>query len=207
MARPPPFPASSARRIPPSAQGAGSSVGTHSRIGARASRDFSRAEGDVEGNDDGLPIPTALLQCRAIASHTSNILPGSRAQFHRAETTRQAVYAETRRCRSFQTAFGNSGRSGSPAMRAAKRNGPTVQGVHRLSVIAAHDKICAASAECHLYRSLCRIAPLFTEGRQRGDGRAWGKAVSEALAHPTPGRQNPHAACAVRRPQPRGKWC
>jgi hypothetical protein len=41
----------------------------------------------------------ALLQCRAIASHASNILLGSGAQFHRAETTRQAVYAENRALR------------------------------------------------------------------------------------------------------------
>jgi hypothetical protein len=80
----------------------------------------------------------ALFQCGAIASHASNILTGSRAQFHRDETTRQAIHAETRLC--LPAVFGNSTRSGPPAMGAAKRNGPSVRHGHRRSVIAVHDR-------------------------------------------------------------------
>ena len=76
----------------------------------------------------------ALRQCGAIASHASNILPGSGA-FHRDETARQALYAQTRLCLS----FGNGAGSGPPAMGAAKHDGPSVQRGHRLSVIAVHD--------------------------------------------------------------------
>jgi hypothetical protein len=48
-------------------------------------------------------------------------------------------------------------------MRAAKRNGPSVQRVHRLSVIAAHDRF------VRRLRLACKIAHLATEGRQCGD--------------------------------------
>jgi hypothetical protein len=51
----------------------------------------------------------------------------------------RAVYAETRSCLSVPTAFGNSARSGPPAMRAAKRNGPSAQRGHRLKVIPVYD--------------------------------------------------------------------
>jgi hypothetical protein len=107
-----------------------------------------------------------LLQCRAIASHASNILPGSEVQFHRAETTRQAVYAKTRPC-----TFGNGARSGPPTMRAAKRNGPSVERGHRLRVIPVYDSSASAGHHCLRCRSqtLCKIAHLATEGRQRGD--------------------------------------
>ncbi len=123
--------------------------------------------GTVLGLLDGAGSPpqvrgqSALLQCRAVASHTSNILPGPGPQFHRAETTRQAIYAETRRRPSFQTAFGNSGRSLPPTMRAAKRNGPSVQRGHRLNVIAAPDRFRRLRTVILCRRrpqSLCKIA-------------------------------------------------
>jgi hypothetical protein len=110
----------------------------------------------------GLDGRAALFQCGAVASHTSNILSGSGAQFHRAETIRQAIYAETRRCPSFRTAFGNGRRSGPPAMRAAESNGPSVQRVHRSSVVAAHDRFVRRQRPIILCRcgpqSLCKIA-------------------------------------------------
>jgi hypothetical protein len=100
------------------------------------------------------PCYRALLQRGAIASHASNILPGSGAQFHRDETTRQPIYVETRSCLSVQTVFGNSPRSGPPAMGTAKRNGPSVRRGHRLSVIAVHDRFV-----------LCAVCkPLFSVG-------------------------------------------
>jgi hypothetical protein len=100
------------------------------------------------------PCYRALLQRGAIASHASNILPGSGAQFHRDETTRQPIYVETRSCLSVQTIFGNSPRSGPPAMGTAKRNGPSVQRGHRLSVIAVHARFV-----------LCGVCkPLFSVG-------------------------------------------
>jgi hypothetical protein len=90
----------------------------------------------VERRPSGWP---ALLQCGAIASHASNILPGSGTQFHRLEATRQAVYPETRPCLSVPTAFGDGARSVPSTMRAAKRNDPTVQRGHGLKVIPIYD--------------------------------------------------------------------
>ena len=117
----------------PTAQGIGpaSAIRTHQRPSyAHVGRTKSRTQ-TVE--------LAALLQCRAIARHASNILPGSGAQLHRAETTRQTVYAETWACLSVPTAFRNSARSAPPTMRAAKRNGPGVQCDHRLRVIPVYD--------------------------------------------------------------------
>jgi hypothetical protein len=53
----------------------------------RTGRDLE--QGRVRGS---APVDTkrALLQCGAIAGDASNVLPGSGAQFHRDETTRQA---------------------------------------------------------------------------------------------------------------------
>jgi hypothetical protein len=73
----------------------------------------------------------ALFQRRAIAGDASNVLPGSGAQFHHDETSRQAVYAETRLLLFVRTVFGNGSRSAPPAMGAAKRHGPSVQRDHR----------------------------------------------------------------------------
>jgi hypothetical protein len=109
----------------------------------------------------------ALLQCRAIARHASNILPGSGAKFHRAEATRQANHAETRPCLSVQTDFGNGAGSRPPAMRAAKRNGPSVQRGHVLSVTALHDRFVRHLPTIILDRcrpyGLCKIAHFATE--------------------------------------------
>jgi hypothetical protein len=105
----------------------------------------------------------ALFHCGAIASRASNILPDSGAQFHRDETNRQTVDANTQLCGSVQTAFGNNTGSGPAAMGAAKRDGPSVQRGHNASVSAFHD-ICAASAGGHPLlgrtQNLFKIAPI-----------------------------------------------
>jgi hypothetical protein len=84
-----------------------------------------------------IPVSMSLLQRGAIASRASNVLPGAGAQFHRNETTRQAIYAETRLFLSIMPIFGDRARSGAPAMRTAKRDSPSARCVHQY-VIAVH---------------------------------------------------------------------
>jgi hypothetical protein len=109
----------------------------------------------------------SLLQCGAIASHASNVLPGSGAQFHRDEATRQAVYAETPLCLSIQTFFGNSTRSSPPTMGAAKRNGPSVRRGHAVTVVAVRDRFVRrlrADILCgQLFRLFGKLEPLADE--------------------------------------------
>jgi hypothetical protein len=111
-------------------------------------------------------IVVSLLQSGTIAGDASNVLPGSGAQFHRDEATRQAIYAETLLCLS--VLFGNSARSGPPAMGAAKRNGPSGQRDHGLSVIAVHDRFVRRLRAGILCR--CRSQSLFKIAHVRREG-------------------------------------
>jgi hypothetical protein len=130
----------------------------------------------------------ALFQCGAIASHASNILPGSGAQFHCEETTRQAIDAETRLCLSVQTVFRNSTRSGPTAMGAAKRHGPNVQRGRRLSRIAVHDRFLRRLRDAILYRcrtqSLIKIAHFAAEGGCLNQTGYRGRGIDQAGRRP-----------------------
>jgi hypothetical protein len=131
----------------------------------------------------------ALRQCGAIASHASNILPGSGA-FHRDETARQALYAQTRLCLS----FGNGAGSGPPAMGAAKHDGPSVQRGHRLSVIAVHDGF----VRCLRAGILCQRRPpsLFKIAHFRcGRPATWRDCGCAALPDVACGRPCPPRLC------------
>jgi hypothetical protein len=86
-----------------------------------------RVEGRERGAIAGAVDLVAPFQSGAITSRASYVLPGT--PWRHNESGRETAYAETRLFTD-GTCFGNDCRSGPPAMRAAKRNGPSVQVGH-----------------------------------------------------------------------------